>query len=88
MNREEQVIPHFYIAFVDDETKSKLAGRPIKRAVEMVKMTVGTDRTYRPTFQVADEHRQRWPDLYQQFRASIPEGFDCGIELRGMPGLS
>jgi len=72
------VVPFFYTATVQNEAKSKLAGRPIFDEVEMVEIRIAGDRNFNPHFPAHEMHvRQgdeeityamRWPDEYARFK--------------------
>jgi hypothetical protein len=67
------VRPRFYLDPVQDELASAREGRPIFKEVERVEIFMPGNPYAIPVFNVTDQHRERWPRVYEQFRESIEQ---------------
>jgi len=67
-NSNEGIIPQFKIVAVVDKKKSDEAGRPIYRDVEWVDIYIAGDKTTCHSTKVTDEHKHRWPQVYDAFK--------------------
>lgn len=78
VDKAPQVVPFFYMATVENPTKSQEAGRPIFDEVEMVEYRLAGDRYFSPHFPAHSmhvrengeevTHAMRWPSEYQRFK--------------------
>jgi hypothetical protein len=67
------VRPRFYLDPVQDELASAREGRPIFKEVERVEIFMPGNPYAIPVFNVTDQHRERWPREYEQFREGIEQ---------------
>ena len=80
-------IPRFYMEPYKHEFESAQKGQPVYKEREMVEILIPGDRRTTVTRIVTDEHRQRWPRLYESFR----KGQDApseGMPLEEWPAIS
>lgn len=71
------LVVQFYEDAVEDEAASLLAGRPVCKPREMVRIFIPGDKSTVVDEPVQDEHRGRFPRQYAQFKAEeeqVPEG--------------
>lgn len=76
--KEPNVVPFFYTTTIQNEAKSKEAGRPIFDEVEMCDIRVAGDRFFNPHVMAHEmferrngeeiTYAMRWPDQYAQFK--------------------
>jgi hypothetical protein len=68
--------PTFYVETTVDVPATRLAGCEILRHIEMVRLEMHSPQRgfFSLTKHVTDEHRQRWPQEYAEFRAEIAQG--------------
>ena len=78
----------FFLEPVQDEVASSQAGRPIFRDVERVELFMPGDQYHKPVHNVTDEHRQRFPQAYTQFKQGIDDQITGGCPLEEWPVLS
>ncbi len=78
--------PMFHIEAVQDMLASAQAGRPIFRDEERVKYVMPGSLN-QPVFRVTDEHRQKWPDQYAQFKRGMEQSVH-GTPLEQWPALT
>jgi len=74
----DTAIPRFFTEAVLDERESKAFGQTIYRDVEMVEIICPGDKNNIPVMPVDENHRRRWPGVYEAFKAGreqIPDGF-------------
>lgn len=69
MADEKGVFPRFFKKAVADQIATEKEGRPIFKEIEMVEITSAGNPYSIPHMVVTDEHRQRWPEHYKQFKA-------------------
>lgn len=86
MADEKSKRAHFFIKFVEDKPATELVGRPVVKAQEMISIAV--DQTYRMTAEATDHYIRKYPELYREFKAALPEDLEGGVELRNVPGIS
>jgi hypothetical protein len=77
----------FYIEPMKDEAASVLAGRPIFKDVELIKVGILGDRNTVDVMFSNDYHRQRWPRQYQFFKHNM-EDTGAGTPLKEVPWVS
>jgi hypothetical protein len=65
---EDNTFARFYFDAIKNEAASAQAGREIWEDVEMVEIILPGNPWTKPVMRVTDEHRERWPKLYEQFR--------------------
>lgn len=81
------VRPHFYMEPVQDELATAREGRPIFVQKERVEIYLPGNPYTTPVHNVTDEHRQRWPREYEQFRQGIEQTAD-GTPIEEWPILN
>lgn len=81
------VFPIFKIRAVQNKPRSLEAGRPIFEDVEWVDIHIAGDNKTVVSKKVTNEHRQRWPEHYAQFKAGN-ENPIVGTPLEQWPVLS
>jgi hypothetical protein len=64
--------PRFFMDPVQDEVATAREGRPIFRERELIQI-LQPGSPNQPTFEVTDEHRQRWPDQYAKFKQGLEQ---------------
>ncbi len=80
------VRPRFYLEPVVDELASAREGHGVYHDEERVEIFLPGNPYTMPVHRVTDEHRQRWPREYEQFRQGIDQTVD-GIPLSEWPVL-
>lgn len=73
------VYARFYIDTVEDIAASEREGRKIYRDEDRVEVIFPGNQHTKPVFKVTDEHKQRWPQEYEAFKAGTE------IALNGTP---
>lgn len=68
--------PRFYMDTEKDEKASQEHGRPIFHEVEMVEMIIPGNPHTKPVQRVRDDHRARWPEAYDRFKAGQQAAVD------------
>jgi hypothetical protein len=84
---DQSVWPRFFVEAVQDEAATASQGRPIFREVEMVEIIIAGNPYTRPVKRVTDEHRERWPELYKQFKAGQEQILE-GTPIEEWPALT
>lgn len=79
--------PRFYTEAVQNNFRSQQEGRPIFDEKEFVEILVPGDRKTAWVGQVTDEHRRRWPQLYQAWKAG-QEAPEEGYALEQWAGIN
>ena len=72
-----QLFAEFYWREVEDEKETRLRGVVVKLPVEYVRIEVPGDKLSKWDMPVKEEHRMRWPQLYDAFKRNEeqpPEG--------------
>ena len=67
MSDNTGIFPRFYMGTKEDKVKSKEAGRPIFKDVEMIEIRIAGDNKNIIDTRVDDQHKQRWPNQYEAF---------------------
>lgn len=84
---DKGVWPRFYMDTIPDELESRKQGRRCFREEERVEIYMPGNNLNIPVFKVDDEHRQRWPQAYDAFKAGLEPPTD-GIPLEEWPALN
>lgn len=75
-NQSQAVFPRFFLKTVDDPVATATEGRPMFKDVEYIEIRIAGDKTTVVTKKVTDEHKQRWPTQYEQFKKNITQTLD------------
>lgn len=76
MDPENAVFPKFYVKAVEDKAASEESGTPKYKDVEYVEIRIAGDKHTVINKKVNEEHKQRWPKLYEQFKADKEQRVD------------
>jgi hypothetical protein len=87
VDSRDLTIPRFYIRPLQNAFKTAQEGRPIFDDVEYVEVIIPGDRNAVVDERVKDEHRQRWPRQYQNFKDGREMAQD-GTPLEEWPGVT
>lgn len=68
MSDNTGIFPRFYMGTKEDKAKSKEAGRPIFRDVEMIEIRIAGDNKNVINTKVREQDIERWPAQYQAFK--------------------
>lgn len=68
MDNSPGIFPRFYMRIIEDPVASREMGRPIHKEVEYVEIRIAGDNKTVINKKVDDEHRRRWPNVYQAFK--------------------
>jgi hypothetical protein len=84
---DARVYPRFFMEAVADPEQTKVQGRPIHREVECVEIIIAGDKSSSVVKRVTDDHRNRWPQHYSQFRRGVEQCAD-GVPLEQWPVMT